>query len=58
MRAAEESPQTVRSASVGERRAARIAGKSPAAAPIASAAPTPANGTQSGTAGSQPRVAA
>jgi len=33
--------QTVRSASVGDRRAARIAGSSPAIAPIAIAAPRP-----------------
>jgi hypothetical protein len=41
--------QTVRSASVGDRRAARIAGSSPAIAPIAIAAPRPPAQAETGT---------
>ena len=41
--------QTVRSASVGESRAARSAGRSPAIAPIAIAAPSPPVQAETGT---------
>jgi hypothetical protein len=51
-------PQTVRSASVGDSRAARSAGTSPATAPISSAAPNPPAHARVGTTTVQPFAAA